>query len=90
MDRNRLEVLPPEIGNLVNLGENFIGYCKIAQNANVIIISNFLLSGLGINSKCCIKCGNHKFRHLMHNINDNEVATNHAILKKTYGHCVRC
>ena len=51
MDRNRLEVLPPEIGNLVNLGENFIGYCKIAQNANVIIISNFLLSGLGINSK---------------------------------------
>ena len=51
MDRNRLEVLPPEIGNLVNLGENFFGYCKIAQNANVTIISNFLLSGQGIKSK---------------------------------------
>ena len=45
---------------------------------------------LAIKFKCCIKCGNHKFRNIMNNINDDEVVMYHTILKKTYCHCIKC
>ena len=75
-----------------------MGYCigKCKNLHKCFSVKDYFACGhlccynIAIKFKCCIKCGNNKWRYIMKNINDDEIVMNHTILKTTYCYCVRC
>ena len=70
-----------------------IGKCKNFQKCffvkDYFVCGHLVCYNIAIKFKCCIKCGNTKFRYYMTD-NSEEVIMNHTIIKTTYCYCIKC
>jgi len=70
-----------------------IGKCKNLQKCffvkDYFICGHMICYNIAIKFKPFIFCGNNKLKYAMNNINDDEVALNHTILKQTYCYCFK-